>query len=335
MCDKFGIDDKTRFLVLHLDAHLDAIEISKIINRSVRIVRCWETRTKKGEDIRNLKKKDKSEKVITEEIENKIIQMVKDNPEGASVKKLAGQIGIPMNAVQRVLTSKGYKYVGFDKTVIYLEEEKQVRVEFCNRMLADEGKLIYRSFFSDEMGIELNYTHKARAWQIPSEKIRKTSVPILDNIKLDCWGAISVQGATTLDVYRKGMRGELYREIIERHKPEMEKLYPDGDFYFIQDNHPVHRMNEDWLVKKQNLKLIKWPRRSPDLNVIENLWAALKEKVISEVPNDEQEMRASLLNNWEKLTAPDKLKPMFEALHRRYMDCVTKEGQKLPTIYID
>ena len=333
MCDKLGIDDKTRFLVLHLDAHLDAPEISKIINRKIKIVKCWETRTKKGEDIRVPRKKPRPEKVISEEIENRIIQMVKENPELVSLKKLAARAGVSTSTVHTVLTKKGYKYLGFDKSLIYEKEERLVRVEFCKKMLADDCRLIYRTFFSDEMGIELNYSHKTRVWQIPTERIRGKGTA--DNVKLDCWAAISAQGATSLDIYYKGMKGELYRQVIERHKAEMDKLFPDGDFYFIQDNHQTHRMNEDWLMKKQNLKLIKWPRRSPDLNIIENLWAALKESVAGDAPSDEKEMRESLMRNWEKLTTPEKLKPFFEALTRRYMECVTKEGQKLPTIYIN
>ena len=39
MCEKFGIDYKTRFLVLYFDAQMDIHEISKIISRPVRTMR--------------------------------------------------------------------------------------------------------------------------------------------------------------------------------------------------------------------------------------------------------------------------------------------------------
>lgn len=126
-------------------------------------------------------------------------------------------------------------------------------------LLAEDNKLIYRTFFSDEMGIELNQAHKTRAWQPPDEKFRKKSV--LDNVKLNCLGAISAQGATSLEIYKKGMNGILFRKVIERHKDEMERLYPDGEFYLTQDNHPSHRMNEDWIVTEEKINLVKLPRR--------------------------------------------------------------------------
>ena len=327
MSDKYGIDDKTRFLVLYLDAKMSATEISKIINRSGYTIKNWVSWTKHGDDIRVEGRGRK--KYITEEIEDKVVRMVKENPEGATLKKVGAHFGFAHSTIRKILSKKGYKYKAFDQSVKYDEDERILRVDFCNRMLADEGKLIYRTFFSDEMGIELHRVHKNRAWQLPTEKLRKKNAA--DNIKLECWGAISAQGATSLDIYKKGMNGEIYRRIIESHKAEMEALYPDGEFYFIQDFHPVHRMNEEWIVKEQKLDLIKLPRRSPDLNmVIEHIWIALKERVGNDNPTSEKELRASLLRNWELLTNLDRLQPFFEKLHGRYMKCVLIGGDKIP-----
>ena len=326
MCDKFEIDDKTRFMVLFLDAHMNAHEIAQIINRSVKTIYDWEAKIRKGEDIRVHKGGNGRKKLITEETENKIIQMLKQNPERATLKKLATSVGHAQSAIHKILAKKGFRYKPFDQSKVYEDEERILRVDFCNQMLYDEGTLIYKTFFSDEMGIELNNARR-RAWQSATEKIRKKVV--IENIKLECWGAISARGATTLEIYKKGMNGDLFRQVIEGHRVEMEQLYPDGEFYFIQDSLPVHRMNEDWLTQQQNLKLIKLPKRSSDLNIIENLWIALKERVAADAPSSEKELRLSLLNNWALLTKPERLQPFFEGLHRRYMECVAKNGQKL------
>ena len=328
MCEKLNIDDKTRFLVLYFDARLNVREISKILNRSRMTVKRWASITRKGQDIRMAKPKSGRPKIISEEIENNIVQMIKEN-NGASITKLAVRIGISRNTISKILAKKGYKYkaIAMENTITHSEEERMIRVDFCKKMLSDEGKLIYRTFFSDEMGVELNSIQRNRAWQCSTEKITKKV--FTSGIKLDCWGAVSAQGATSLDIYQKGMKGELYRQVIERHKAEMEKIYPYGDFYFIQDNHPTHRMNEEWVVTEQQLNLIKLPKRSPDLNIIENLWPALKERVAGDAPESEKELRASLLKNWQLLTEPERLQQIFEGLHRRYMECVTKDGRKL------
>ena len=325
MCEKFGIDDKTRFLVLYHDAQLGVREIAKILDRSTQVIYLWESRMKKGEDIRVPKKRNVMKKSITEEVENKIIQMIKENPQGSSLKKIATRIGgISSTSIFRVLSRKGFKYKAFDKGIVYTETERINRVAFCKQMLADEGKVIYQSFYSDEMSIELNKTYKAKAWQLATENIRMKKAT--EYVKLNCWGAISAQGATSLDIYEKSLNGALYQEVIQRHTAEMERIFPDGEFYFMQDNHPAHQKSEEWV--RQKLKLIVLPKRSPDLNIIENLWSALKERVVSEAPANEKELRASLLSNWALLTKAERLEPFFEGLHRRYMICIEKEGHK-------
>ena len=327
MSDKFGIDDKTRFIVLYLDAHMPHPEIAEIINRSARTLESWVAMTKKGIDIR-IRKKMKGTKLITEETENRIIQMVKENPQGSSLKKIATRIGggIAASTIGKILARKGFKYKAFDKGIIYTEEERINRVAFCKSMLAEEGKVIYQTFFSDEMSIELNNVYKMKAWQLATENIRLKKAT--EYVKLHCWGAISALGATSLEIYEKSLNGSIYQDIIKRHTVEMEKIFPDGDFYFMQDHHPAHQKSEEWVRKEQKLKLIDFPKRSPDLNIIENLWSALKERVVSEAPNNEKELRASLLSNWALLTKADRLLPFFEGLHRRYFLCIEKEGHK-------
>ena len=325
MSDQYGIDAKTRFLVLHLDAHMSGADISRIIRKTKQTVSKWVKLTKQGRDIRTEGKGRR--RTITEETENKVIQMVKENPEKVTLKKLAASVGHAQSAIGKILAKRGFKFKPLDQSRIYEEEERAIRVDFCKKMLDEDGKLIYRTFFSDEMGMELNKTHKKKAWQISTEKLRKKN--LLANIKLDCWGAISAQGATSLEIYKKGTNGKLYRRIIESHKTEFEALYPDGEFYFIQDYHPVHRMNEDWIVQEQKIRLIKLPRRSPDLNIIEVLWVAMKKKIATDGPTSEKELRESLLRNWEILTKPERLQAFFESLHSRYLVCIAKDGQRV------
>lgn len=328
MVETFNIDEKTRFLVLYFDARMDIKQISKIINRKETTLKIWETKTKNGEDIRIKKKIVVTKLKITADVENKVIQMLKENPEGASTTKIATRVGISPFSVARILTKKGYKYKAIEHGIEYSEDERIARVNFCKNMLFEGGNIIYRTFFSDEMGIDLNKNHKHKVWQTPTEKVKRKS--LIERVKLNCWGAISAQGATSLDIYDTSMNGDVYRQVIRRHRAEMENLYPDGEFHFMQDNHPAHKVNEEWIVKDQKINLIKLPKRSPDLNIIENLWAALKERVTCDAPTNEKELRASLTHNWELLTNADRLQPFFEGLHRRYLECITKGGKKLP-----
>ena len=54
---------------------------------------------------------------------------------------------------------------------------------------------------------------------------------------------------------------------------------PEGNLIFQQDNHPVRcRMGvQRWLPRRPEIELIPWPPKSPDLNVVQHMWAKLKE----------------------------------------------------------
>ncbi|KAJ4436281.1 hypothetical protein ANN_18912 [Periplaneta americana] len=62
---------------------------------------------------------------------------------------------------------------------------------------------------------------------------------------------------------------------------------------FQQDNHPVHTANhiQKWFMRRSDVDLLKWPPNSPDMNVIENVWARLKKILHSnwaELPIEQQ-----------------------------------------------
>ena len=54
-----------------------------------------------------------------------------------------------------------------------------------------------------------------------------------------------------------------------------------GDvYYFQQDNASVHVSKDaNKYFEEKNIKLLKWPVKSPDLNPIENLWGLMARKV--------------------------------------------------------
>ena len=98
------------------------------------------------------------------------------------------------------------------------QEEKDSRVEFCKRMLKRPGRLLVNILYSDETGMNLSEAHRDKQWQDPNKRV-KLSLPKRD-VRLSCWGAICLRGATSLS---------LQRNLNNRPVSEYSSRAPPGD----------------------------------------------------------------------------------------------------------
>lgn len=73
------------------------------------------------------------------------------------------------------------------------------------------------------------------------------------------------------------MTSQQYVEILtDNLLPTVRTCYPEGTIYLAQDNSSVHCGHvREWLATQSDIELIDWPAKSPDLNLIENLWGQM------------------------------------------------------------
>ena len=322
MISDFDIDIKTRFIVLHLDASMKSTRMSEILQTPLRTIQAWMQKIDQGEDIRSVSQGRGRRPKITPEEEHKILRNVREHPERSSARKLGAKLEIPKSTIHDIYVQKGLKYQSVRKIPKLTETQMDDRIQFCLDMTAEDGQMIYETFFSDEMGIKLSDAYPRKVWGKADEKmeIEIEGKPV----KANCWGAISSRGSTSLNIYQENLKAPLYQTTLEKHRMEMDELYPEG-YYFVQDNHPAHQPLETWLDENEFGRIL-FPSYSPDLNPMENLWSALKYAVACDAPNSESGLIRSLKSNWEKLTTSENLSFYFESLHSRYFECIEENG---------
>ena len=78
-----------------------------------------------------------------------------------------------------------------------------------------------------------------------------------------------------------------------------------GNWIFQQDKAPAHRSLETKSVLNElGLEILDWPSYSPDLNVIEIVWAIMEAEVEARNPSSIDELKQVIIEVWENLKWP-------------------------------
>lgn len=97
-------------------------------------------------------------------------------------------------------------------------------------------------------------------------------------VSVSVFGVLTSTGLGPLIRTNGRLTSEQYCEILEDCIPFLCEKFPDDNFYWLQDNCPVHYSDESMMFIRLNLRggFIHHPAYSPDLNPIENAWAIVK-----------------------------------------------------------
>lgn len=118
------------------------------------------------------------------------------------------------------------------------------------------------------------------------------------------WAGISRRGATAIAIFTGILDSDGYQSLLEGYlKPFIEQHYPDSHRLW-QDNDPKHtsKRTQQWM-KDSGINWWPTPPESPDLNPIENIWAALKHHLRKNVkPSTKDELIQGIKDFWKNLT---------------------------------
>ena len=117
------------------------------------------------------------------------------------------------------------------------------------------------------------------------------------------WRMRSGDGVSPLVRLQEKVNAGVYKQLVKDHVLPVLRNSTKQPSIFMQDNAPCHKamvvMN---FLKAENVTVMDWPPKSPDLNPIENVWKTLGEHSKARNPKTTEQLWNTLQEEWNKIT---------------------------------
>jgi transposase len=138
------------------------------------------------------------------------------------------------------------------------------------------------------------------------------------------WTGIGYHGRTDIKFIGGKINSKMYLQLISEQIERHATRISGEKFTFQQDNTAVHSAKVvKSYFKANNIPLLEWPARSPDINVIENLWKDLARAAKGRQFNNMKELKQCILLEWGKINKK-RMKKLYESLPKRMISIIQK-----------
>lgn len=232
--------------------------------------------------------------------------------------------------LRRVLLKNGYKGRSACSKPLLSNKNIFDRLKFAKKHISRSENAWKDVIWSDETKINL-FGSDGRRFVRRLDGTRYLKGNLTHTVKhgggnVMLWGCFSSNGVGELTFIENTMDKYEYSRILDTHLERSAKKLNLKNFIFQHDNDPKHSSKhvKEYLQDKK-IKVLDWPSQSPDLNPIEHLWAILKKKVAVKRAKNKSELKAFIVEEWNKIdkTTCEKL---VKSMNNRCRSVISSNG---------
>lgn len=238
------------------------------------------------------------------------------------------ELSVSTSTVQRHLRREGLKYKRVVPKIFLTKRHKEARINMIKSWITSEQNFNL-TIFSDEKRFSLDGPDHWASY------ITKNS-PIC-RMKRQCrggsvliWMMAMPNGLLSFTVINGTLNSDKYIALLQNYVVPVIKLNYGKDYWFQEDNASVHKSRKvKEFMNEQEIPILNWPAKSPDLNIVEDCW-----KLISDLVYDGKQfsgkndlvLKITNVINELNSTSRHKVLNLFKSIRHRLCIVLEKQG---------